>query len=151
MDELLFLRIIDGVKMYGIQVIGIILIIILSKYFIQIFLWVVSIVVSILLAIIKIIFSIILFILHLMPAVLQEKLNKLIYKTEAGIRGMEIRNGRIKEWFAGAPRAYEKIHRNILKVIQGAFKIFLIVCVVIFIINVFIQRSLNIEQIINHL
>jgi hypothetical protein len=151
MDKLLFLKIIDFIKSYGLQVIGIIIIIFLSKYFIQALLWVIKLLVYILLGVINIVFIIIRFILTIMPASLQDKMNKLIVKVESFIRSMENTNRRVKAWFAAAPSQYANVHRYITKFIKSAVVLFFLFSILVLVVNVFIQKSLSAEKILTYL
>lgn len=151
MDELLFLKIIDWVKEYGLQVIGFIIIIILSRFFIQTLLWVLSLAVKLVLGLVQVIISLVLIILNLMPATLQEKMNKIIVKIEAFIRSMEKANKNVKVWFADAPNKYVKIHFSIMRFIRSAALLAVVASILVLVVNVFIQESLTIEQILFHI
>lgn len=148
MDELLFLKIIDLVKNYGLQVIGFIIIIILSRFFIQALLWVLSLAVKLVLGVIQVIFSLVLVILNFMPASLHDKMNKLIVKIEAFIRSMEKANKNVKGWFADAPKKYVKIHFSIMRFIRSVALLAVVASVLVLVVNVFIQKSLTVEQIL---
>lgn len=151
MDELLFLKIIDWIRNYGLQVIGFIIIIILSRFFIQALLWVLSLAVKIVLGVIQIFFSAVLLILNIMPSSLQEKMNKLIVKVESFIRSMENANRNVKDWFADAPMKYVKIHISIMRFIRSVALLSVVASVLVLVINVFIQKSLTVEQIFMYL
>lgn len=151
MDELLFLKIIDWVKDYGLQVIGLIIIIFLSKFFIQAILWILNLAIKVVLGFIHIIFVIIRFILTIIPSVIHDKMNKFIVRVESLIRNMENINRRVKSWFGVAPQNYEKIHVNIVKLIKSATVLFVVISALVLVINVFFQKSLTIEQILIHI
>ncbi|WJN47507.1 hypothetical protein QUH71_26435 (plasmid) [Priestia aryabhattai] len=151
MDELLFLKIIDWVKDYGLQVIGLIIIIFLSKFFIQAILWILNLAIKVVLGFIHIIFVIIRFTLTIIPSVIHDKMNKFIVRVESLIRNMENINRRVKSWFGVAPQNYEKIHVNIVKLIKSAAVLFVVISALVLVINVFFQKSLTIEQILIHI
>lgn len=148
MEQPLFLKIIDYIDLYGLQVIGIILIIFLSKFFIQAILLVISAVVFILMGIFKILLNVVHFLLTLIAG---KKLNKVIFKIESILRGMGENNDRIKEWFKDAPAKYVTIHKYITNGIKSVITLAVILSIVIFIYNVFIEKSLSIEQIVYHI
>ncbi|MGG0338162.1 hypothetical protein [Priestia aryabhattai] len=151
MDELLFLKITDWVKDYGLQVIGLIIIIFLSKFFIQAILWILNLAIKMVLGVIHILFIIIRFILAMIPSVIQDKMNKFIVRVESLIRNMENNNRRVKSWFDVAPQNYEKIHDNIMKLIKSVAVLFVVISALVLVINVFFQKSLTIEQILIHI
>ncbi|MEH7886644.1 hypothetical protein V7654_20275 [Bacillus sp. JJ1609] len=151
MDGLLFLKIIDWIQTYGLQVIGIIIVIILSRYFIQTLLWVISLAVKLILGVIQGLLSMTLIILNIMPASLQEKMNRLIVNVESFIRKMEKINRMIKGWFEGAPKKYVKVHFSIVRFIRSAAVLFVVASVLVLVVNVFIQKTLTVEQILMHI
>lgn len=148
MNDILFLKIIDLTKAFGLQVIGLIIIVFLSTFFIQALLWALNWPVKIILFMIKMVFSIILIILNIMPGSLQEKMNKFIVKIESFIRITEKASENVKQWFENAPRKYIKVQVHIVKFIKSAVILFGITSLLVLVFNVFIQKSLTVEQIL---
>lgn len=83
-----------------------------------------------------------------MPGSLQEKMNKLIVQIESFIRKTEITSENVKHWFEDAPRKYMKVQVHIVKFIKSALFLFGVTSLLVLVFNVFIQKSLTVEQIL---
>lgn len=151
MDKISFLKIIDFIRDYGIQTFGIIIIILLSRYFMQTLLWLLSLVVSLLLFIVHLLFSLFHIMLSILPGALQEKLNSVIVKIETVIRKNEAFSYKLKGWFRDAPSSYVHIHRRIVQFIKAAVLFAALASLFVLIFNVFIQKSLTVKQIIEYI
>lgn len=151
MDGELFLVLIDLIEKYGLQALGIIVVILISKPIVIGLFWVLYFFIGTAIIVIKILLFILLLIIKSMPKAIHNKLDKFTYQIENVDRKVAEFNKNLKLWFQRAPTRYSAIHEHLIRGIKYAGLFAIAIYGVVFIVNVFIQKTLTVEQILNYI
>lgn len=150
MDEFISIKVLELVKSYGLQVLGVLIVIFFIKGLFILLIQAVLVIVGTVLFLLGFILKIIRSILNRTSGDLRNKVDKILVTIEARDRKLESRwkfcYGSVKK----IPAHYDKFQNRYIKVVKGALVTGLILIAVLLIFDIVIQKRYSIEQLFLH-
>lgn len=151
MDEFLSIKLLELIKSYGLQVLGVLIFIYFIKWLLILLLQIVLTIVGTILFLLGFILKIIWFVINLSSGELRNKVDKILVFIEVRYRTLESQRKYSFGSIERIPARYEIFQSMYIKFVKGALVGMLTLIAVLLIFDILIQKRYSIEELFLHI